>query len=203
MWAERRFFQKKSLGRARPFLLPLVPTVLVWGCGDRHQGIARIRKCRASEHLRANDLFTSINITVTARAFYVHKPARRYPTGGSQEDLQRAPIHLKRQEVAGRRLPLGVPRPLRWERGSGIAASPPLSPRVPGNLFTSDGASTWSKPRSVLGGTPHRRAPGPGTRFRDTSYAHSIPDAETKNPVPLTGIIIISKSQELRIVIVH
>lgn len=192
MWAERRFFQKNSLGRARPFLLLLVPTVLVWGCGGRHQGIARIRKCRASEHLRANDLFTSINITVTARAFYVHKPARRYPAGGSQEDLQRAPIHLKRREVASS-------PPM----GTGPQQALRCPPRVPGSLFTSDGAGTWSELRSVLGGTPHLRAPGPGTRFRDTGYAHSIPDAETKNPAPLTRIIIISKSQELSIVIVH
>lgn len=45
----------------------------------------------------------------------------------------------------------------------------------------------------ALWGTPRLRAPGPGTHFRHTSYAHSIPGAETKKPAPLMGIRIICK----------
>lgn len=125
------------------------------------------------------------------------------PQAGRRRTCKEPPsIWSDRRWPAGA-FPLGSPVPSDGNGAAGSQRALRCPPRVPGNLFTSDGASTWSKPRSVLGGTPHRRAPGPGTRFRDTSYAHSIPDAETKNPVPLTGIIIISKSQELRIVIVH
>lgn len=92
MWAVKEILPGKQLGESEA-ISAASGTNRPAG-RDRHRGTARIRKCCAGEHLWANDLFTSINITVTARVFYVRKPSRRYPAGGSQENLQRDPIHL-------------------------------------------------------------------------------------------------------------